>query len=49
MENMAGSLYLERGSDVDRYREALMYLRAGALDPENSIALIENLGGEFEA
>jgi len=49
MENMAGSLYLERGSDVDRYREALMYLRAGALDPENSIALIERVGGEFEA
>ena len=48
MENMAGTLYLERASDVERYREALSYLRAGALDPENSIALIEKAGGEFE-
>jgi transcriptional regulator with XRE-family HTH domain len=49
MENMAGTLYLERASDVERYREALMYLRAGALDPENSIALIDKIRGELEA
>jgi hypothetical protein len=49
MENMAGSLYLERRSDVDRYKEALMYLRKGALDPKNSIALIEKIGKGFEA
>jgi hypothetical protein len=32
VENWAGSLYLERASDVDRYKEALMRLRADALD-----------------
>jgi transcriptional regulator with XRE-family HTH domain len=49
MENMAGTLHLERESDVRRYREALMYLREGALDPGDSISLIEKVGEEFEA
>jgi transcriptional regulator with XRE-family HTH domain len=49
VENMAGTLYLERRADVDRYKEALTYLRAGALDPENSVSLIEEIGKEFEA
>jgi len=48
IENMAGSLYLERTYDVDRYKEALMHLRAGALDPESSVALIEEIGETFE-
>src|SRR5436190_17352291 len=41
VENMAGELYLERVSEIDRYKEALMRLRAGALDTESSISLIE--------
>lgn len=49
MENMAGTLHLERESDVAKYREALTYLRAGALDLEDSISLIEKVGEEFEA
>jgi len=49
MENMAGTLHLERASDVAKYREALTYLRAGALDLEDSISLIEKVGEEFEA
>jgi transcriptional regulator with XRE-family HTH domain len=49
LENMAGQLYLERASDVDRYKEALMHLRAGALDPESSISLIEKVRETFEA
>lgn len=49
LENMAGNLYLERASDVDRYREALMHLRAGALDPDSSFALIEQIRDALEA
>jgi transcriptional regulator with XRE-family HTH domain len=49
VESMAGGLYLESASDVDRYQEALMHLRAGALDPETSISLIEQVRETFEA
>jgi len=49
VENMAGGLYVERASDVDRYEEALMHLRTGALDPESSVSLIEQVGETFEA
>jgi transcriptional regulator with XRE-family HTH domain len=49
VENMAGELYLESASDVDRYKEALMHLRAGALDPESSVSLIEQVRKTFEA
>jgi hypothetical protein len=49
IENMAGTLYLERESDVDRYKEALMHLRAGALDPDSSIELIERIRETFAA
>lgn len=49
VENMAGRIYLERESDVDRYREALMHLRAGALDPESSVSLIKQVRETFKA
>ena len=49
VENMAGGLYLESTSDIDRYREAVMHLHAGALDPENSISLIEQARETFAA
>ena len=49
VENMAGELYLERAKDVNRYKEALMHLRAGALDPESSISLIERVRETFAA
>jgi transcriptional regulator with XRE-family HTH domain len=49
VESMAGGLYLESMSDIDRYKEALMHLRAGALDPESSISLIEQVRETFEA
>ena len=48
LENMAGGLYLESASDVDRYKEALMHLRAGALDPESSVSLIEQVRETFK-
>jgi transcriptional regulator with XRE-family HTH domain len=47
--NLAGGFYLERASDVDRYKEALMHLRAGALDPEGSVSLIEQVRETFKA
>jgi hypothetical protein len=49
IDNMAGALYVERAADVDRFKEALMHLRAGALDPESSISLIERVRETFEA
>jgi transcriptional regulator with XRE-family HTH domain len=48
IENMAGILYLEKVSDVERHKEALMHLRAGALDPDSSAALIERSKSTFE-
>ena len=49
VENLAGTLYLERSSDVNRYEEALQYLRAGALDAESSLRLIEEIGESYQA
>jgi transcriptional regulator with XRE-family HTH domain len=49
VENMAGVLYLERASDVDRYKEALEHLRAGALDIESSARLVEQIGDSFDS
>ncbi len=49
LENMAGTLYLERPSDIDRYKETLHYLRAGALDTEGSVRLAENIGESFDS
>jgi transcriptional regulator with XRE-family HTH domain len=48
VESMAGGLYLESTSDIDRYKEALTHLRTGALDPETSISLIEQVRETFE-
>lgn len=49
VENMAGMLYLERESDVERYTEALQYLRAGALDTESSARLVKEVESSFES
>jgi transcriptional regulator with XRE-family HTH domain len=49
IDNMAGALYVERAADIDRFKEALMHLRAGALDPETSISLIERVRETWEA
>ena len=40
VEGLAASHYLERKEDVDRYREAIKYLRKAALDLEDSMQLI---------
>jgi len=43
VENITGSQYLNRASDLDRYREALKYLDKHALSVEDSRQLIEEL------
>jgi transcriptional regulator with XRE-family HTH domain len=40
VEGLTTNLYLERDSDLDRYREAMEYLRDEALSPRDSVALI---------
>lgn len=49
VENLAGTLYLERSSDVGRYEEALQHLRAGALDAESSLRLIREIGESYQS
>ena len=43
MESLADAIYLDRPSDVDKYRDALKHLHAGALDPESSVQLVMGL------
>jgi transcriptional regulator with XRE-family HTH domain len=47
VENMAGTFYLERQADIDRYREALEHLRASALSPVSSASLVEEIDKTF--
>jgi transcriptional regulator with XRE-family HTH domain len=48
VENLAGDFYLERESEIDRYREALEHLRACALSPANSIKYVQDIRKGFE-
>jgi transcriptional regulator with XRE-family HTH domain len=43
IESTAGSLYLERRPDLYRHEEFIDHLRAGALDPDNSVRLIQEV------
>ena len=43
VENLAGNFYLERDAEIQRYREALEYLRACALSPANSVKYIQEI------
>jgi transcriptional regulator with XRE-family HTH domain len=49
IESTAGSLYVERRSDIERHEEYLHHLRAGALDPDNSIHMIEDIRKTLES
>jgi Domain of unknown function (DUF5753) len=49
VESTAGDLYLERLPDLERHEEALQHLRAGALDPESSLLLVEERERSFES
>lgn len=48
VENMAGTLYLEREPEIIRYREALEHLRACALSPANSIKCVKEVRKALE-
>jgi transcriptional regulator with XRE-family HTH domain len=48
VENMAGTFYLERESEIARYREALEHLRACALSPANSVKCVQELRKALE-
>jgi Domain of unknown function (DUF5753) len=42
VEALTTSLYYERPSDLDRYREAVEYLRDSALSPRDSLHRLED-------
>jgi hypothetical protein len=44
VENLAGTFYLERESEIIRYREVLEHLRACALSPANSVKCVQEIG-----
>lgn len=48
VETLAGDIYLEEPADVDRYTLAFDRLRAAALHPDDSIALVEAAARSLE-
>jgi hypothetical protein len=48
VENMAGTVYLEREPEIMRYREALEHLRACALSPANSVKCVKEVRKALE-
>jgi hypothetical protein len=44
VEGLFTNSYLEKRAEIDRYREALEYLRDAALSPRDSISLITEIG-----
>jgi transcriptional regulator with XRE-family HTH domain len=47
VETLTSQLYIERRDEVERYSEALDYLRDAALNPRDSAKKIEEIRGEF--
>jgi hypothetical protein len=47
VETLVSQLYIERPDEVDRYSEALDYLRDSALNPRDSAKKIEEIREEF--
>jgi hypothetical protein len=43
VEGLTGNQYLEKPADIARYREAIEYLRDGALTPRDSLARIDEV------
>jgi transcriptional regulator with XRE-family HTH domain len=48
VENLAGTFYLERESEIMRYREVLEHLRACAFSPPKSIKYVQEAKEAFE-
>jgi hypothetical protein len=49
VENLAGTFYLEREAEIQRYREVIDYLRACALSPDKSNKLAKEAKKRFES
>jgi transcriptional regulator with XRE-family HTH domain len=47
IEGLTDNQYLQRGSDIARYRETVDYLRDRALDPDGSIEFMESVRKEY--
>ena len=47
IEGLTDNQYLQRGSDIARYRETVEYLRDRALDPGGSTEFMENVRKEY--
>ena len=47
IETLAGDIYLEERSDVDRYTPAFDRLVAAALHPDDSVQLIEQMASSL--
>jgi len=47
IEGLTDNQYLQRGSDISRYRETIEYLRDRALNPEDSIRFMESAREEY--
>jgi hypothetical protein len=48
VEGLVGQFYLERDTDIQRYRRVFDELRAVALGPKDSIARIMAIGAEYQ-
>ena len=48
VETLAGDIYLEERSDVNRYTLAFDRLRAASLHPDDSVQLIEQAGQHLD-
>lgn len=48
VENLGGTFYFERESEIMRYREALEHLRACALSPDNSVKFVQEVRKTLE-
>lgn len=49
LETDTSSLYLEEPQQIERYSEIFDHLRATALSPRESLALLESMAGEYAA
>lgn len=49
VEGLMGMLYIERESEVTRYRQIYEYLRNIALDPQETIALVSEIAAEYRS
>ena len=47
IDNLTGGLYLDEAAEVERYSLVLDHLRATALDPQESVALIRRVIGDL--